>query len=227
MSSSNELIFPSDNEYGIPALLPQKDKSLGVQQPVIVWGSTARTVKQAGTICFYTDDYRFNALWQAPERALDSCAGAVVEPNYSIMDDTPAAVAIWHTYRKRWLARFLQDASLTVWVDLCVPLHFQHINLLGVPRTWGHYATAAWDSRVGDLDHELETARKHASGYPFCLLVYGGGSKVTQWVVKSQAEGNPIVRAGHRADARKRPGQGTRQKMARESILVDDSERLD
>lgn len=205
-----DLLFPSDNEYGIP-VLERQPQQLGVQAPVIVWGSTSRSVKDAGTICMYTDDYRFEALWRHPERLLASGAGAVVEPNYSIFNDTPVAVAIWYTYRKRWLARFWQNAGLTVWVDLCVPPHFQHINLLGVPRGWSNYATAAWDARVDDLALELQVAKTHAAGYPFTMMVYGGGRKVTLECAKLQALGEPIVRVGQRSDARKRPGQWTRE----------------
>lgn len=206
-----DLLFPSDNEYGIPSLLIQQQQ-LAVQAPVIVWGSTARDVRTAGTLCFYCDDYRFNALWSHPERVLDTGAGAVVEPNYSVLTDTPVAVALWHTYRKRWLGRFFQNAGMTVWVDLCCPVNLQHINLIGVPRGYQNYATAAWDARVDDLDHELETARNNAAGYPFSFLVYGGGRKVTQWASESQAKGNPVIRVGHRADARKRAGQWNREK---------------
>lgn len=206
-----DIIFPSDNEYGIPVLKKQ-EAGLGAESPVIVWGSTARSIKSAGTVCFYCDDYRFNALWSHPERLMDSGAGAVVECNYSIFDDTPMAVAIWHTFRKRWLARFWQEAGLNIWVDICVPPHYAAINLIGVPRGWGHYATAAWDSRVQDLDLELDVACNNAAGYPFTLLVYGGGSRVTQWCKESQADGKPIIRVGHRSDARKRHGQWNREK---------------
>ncbi len=216
MSNSNDLIYPSDNEYGIPMLLDQRDKPLGVQQPVIVWGSTARTVKDAGTICFWTDDYRFNALWNNPEKLLNSFAGAVVEPNYSVVDDSVPAVVIWNTYKKRWLARFWQEAGLVVWVDLCVPSHFQHINLLGVPRGFGQYATAAWDARAHEIEKEYAVAKRQAAGESFTLMVYGGGKKVTAVCARMQDEGKSIVRVAHRSDARPRAGQGTRERLSKE-----------
>lgn len=214
-----DLLFPTDNEYGIPSLLPQQP--VGVNAPVIVWGSTARDTKHAGTICFYCDDYRFAAVWDHPERVLASGAGAIVEPNYSVLDDTPMAVALWHTYRKRWLARYMQQAGLTVWVDLCVPSHFSAVNLIGVPRGWGQYATAAWDARVTDIEEELDVAKRHAAGYPFTLMVYGGGKRVTTECARLQAIGHPIVRVGHRSDARKRLGQGTRERLLTESNGID------
>ncbi len=215
-----DIIFPSDNEYGIPVLNKQS-ANFGVVAPVIVWGSTARTVKTAGTICYYCDDYRFNAIWQDPSRVLASGAGAVVEPNYSVFDDTPPAVAIWHTFRKRWLARFWQDAGMTVWVDICVSPHLQHINLLGVPRGWGHYATCAWDSRVSDLELELNVAKSHAAGYSYSVMVYGGGKKVGAECARLQALGHPIIRVGHRSDARKKVGQWNREHPA---IKSDESQ---
>lgn len=208
-----DIIYPSDNEYGIPVLKSQSHFSLGVEQPVIVWGSKSRSIKQAGTICFYTDDYRFNGVWNDPTTALLPGAGAYVEPNFSVFDSSPLATVIWQTYRKRWLARFLQEAGCTVFVDLCVPDHFAHVNLLGVPRGWQHYATAAWDARIADLELEYSVAKRHSAGYDFTLLVYGGGKMVTQWCAESQAKGYPVVRAGHRSDARKRPGEWTRKKQ--------------
>lgn len=201
----SDILWATDNEYGVPALiLGEADLTPpGVVAPVVVWGSTRRSSVKTGTLCFYTDDYRFAGLWNASELPR---AGAVCEPNYSVFADTPVAVAMWATYRKRWLARQWQADGATVWVDLCVAREHMWINLLGVPRGWQRYSTAAWDSRVNELDSELETARAHAAGYPFTLLVYGGGKAVREWCT-----GRPnVVHVGHRSDARKRPGQGSR-----------------
>ncbi len=206
----SDLLFPSDNEYGIP-VLEKQPLQLGVPQPVIVWGSTSRSIKNAGTLAYYTDDYRFEALWRRPEAALETGAGAAVECNFTITDSSPLAVVIWQTYRKRYLARFWQNAGISIYVDLCVPPHFQHINLLGVPRTWGQYATAAWDSRLADLELELKVAKSHAAGFPYSVIVYGGGKKVGTECARLQALGHPIIRVAHRSDARKKIGQWNRE----------------
>ncbi len=205
-----DLLFPSDNEYGIP-VLERQPQQLGLPQPVIVWGSTARSVKQSGCLAFFTDDYRFEALWRSPEAVLATGAGAAFECNFTITDSSPLAVVIWQTYRKRYLSRFWQNSGMSIWIDLCVPPHFQHINLLGVPRGFGQFCTSAWDSRIGDLELELEVARKHAAGYPYTVAVYGGGKKVGAECARLQALDYPIVRCAHRSDARKRAGQWTRE----------------
>jgi hypothetical protein len=211
-----DLLFPSDNEWGVPALTLGEPEAAppAVTAPIAVWGSTTRR-SQVATWCFYCDDYRFAGLWREPDAALIGGAGALVEPNYSVFDDSPAAVAIWAVYRKRWLAAYWQRAGASVWVDVCVAHRHAALNLLGVPRGWQRYATAGWDARVGDLDFELELCRRHAAGWPFTLMVYGGGQLVTEWCRRAD-----VVHVGHRADARKRPGEGTRRRLAREAKEV-------
>lgn len=202
-------IFPSDNEWGVPSLTLSHQEATppAVTAPVVVWGSTRRRRVDVGTWCFYADDYRFSAVWADPDAPLG--AGATVECNYSIFDDSPAAVALWAVYRKRWLAAYWQRAGAEVWVDLCVAQRHAALNLLGVPRGWQRYATAGWDSRVSDLDAEMQLASQHAAGWPFTLIVYGGGRAVTEWCL-----GRPnVVRVGHRSDARKRPGEGSRRRV--------------
>lgn len=203
-----DLLFPSDNEWGVPALALGAPElaAPSVQAPVHAWGSVSRS-SHAATWCFYVDDYRFDALWAKPDAPLATGAAALVEANFSVFDDSPAAVALWATYRKRWLSAYWQRAGASVWVDLCASHRHASLNLLGVPRGWQRFATAGWDSRVGDLDEELGLARRHAAGWPFTLLVYGGGAAVNEWC-NGRAE---VVHVGRRADARKRPGEGTRR----------------
>lgn len=202
-----DLLFPTDNEWGIPALTLGAPCSAPppVQAPFIPWGSVRRTA-HAATWCFYVDDYRFTNVWADPDAPLRTSAGALVECNFSVFDDSPAAVAIWAIYRKRWLSAYWQRAGVAVWVDLCVAPRHAALNLLGVPRGWQRYATAAWDARVGDLDGEFEVARGHAAGWPFTLLVYGGGKAVAEWCAQHPG----VVHVGHRSSDRHRPGESAR-----------------
>ncbi len=178
--------------------------------PLFVWGSVARSTR-AGTWAFYVDDYRFEALWRAPQRLVDKGSASAFEPNYSVFDDTPKAVAIWATYRKRYLAKYWQERGVRVWVDLCVSHRHSDISLLGVPRGWQRYCTAGFDARVGDLDFELRQARRHADGAPFTLAVYGGG-KLTQAWCKDRPS---VVHVPRWGAERKRPGEGSRRAAMR------------
>jgi hypothetical protein len=207
-----DLLFPSGNKWGVPdlQLMPERCAP-AVQAPLVAWGSVSRT-SHAGTWAFYVDDYRFAALWGDPEAPLRTGASAMVEANYSVYDDSPVAVALWAIYRKRWLAALWQRAGALVWVDLCVSRQHSDLTLLGVPAGWQRFATAGFDLRAGDLDHELETAVRHSAGAPFTLLVYGGGAETRAWC----AGRANVLHAPRAADQRKRPGEGTRRRLIRE-----------
>lgn len=208
-----ELVYPSDNEWGVPALsLEPEAHAPALDVPLVAWGTVSRSAR-AGTWAYYVDDYRFEALWRDPDAPLRSGATGVVEPNWSVFDDTPRAEALWAVYRKRWLACYWQRAGARVWVDLCVSHQHADLSLLGVPAGWQRYATAGWDGRLADLDVEAEQARERAAGHPHMLLVYGGGANTRAWCSRRPN----VVHCPRSADSRKRPGQGTREKTRREA----------
>lgn len=133
-----------------------------------------------GCWSFYVDDYRFAGLWENPGQVLTSSPAAVIEPNYSVFEQTPTAVAVWATYRKRWLARWWASAGARVWVDLNVSETHAALNLLGVPRGWQAYATRGYSERLADLEREHALAVSWGAGSA-TLLVYGGGRDVADW----------------------------------------------
>ena len=195
----------------IPELGPEASARAPVlDYPFFVWGSVPRSTR-AGTWSFYTDDYRFEALWQNPSKLVDQRSAAALEPNYSVFDDTPRAVAIWAIYRKRYLARHWQERGIRIWVDLCVSHKHSDLTLLGVPRGWQRYATRGFDARVSDLDFELRQARRHADGAPFALVVYGGGKATQAWCAKHPE----VIRVPAWNAARLRPGEGSRRAAMR------------
>jgi len=105
-----DVIYPSDNEYDIPSL----DIRMQATEVTLPWMTynSGRMKRQPGTFFFYTEDRMFEVVWKTPQRILDSQAVAVVEPNFSVYVTTPKALAIWNTYRKRWLARWWQAHGL-------------------------------------------------------------------------------------------------------------------
>lgn len=192
MWSSADWVYPSDNEYGIPSLRPQGRD--GLDLPLTAWGSVGRSLHMPGTWHFYVDDYRFEAIFTAPDKVIATLPRGVVEANSSIFDQTPRAVALWLIYRKRWLARYWQEQGLRVWVDTNVPYRFQQDNLIGVPAGWVHYATRGYDRRVEALDVEYSSAAERCGGEPMFAVV-GGGRKVAEWCA-----GRPVIHFPYTAD---------------------------
>lgn len=131
-----------------------------------------------GTWSFYTDDYKFTALWSDPRPVIRSGCAAVIEPNFSIYDDSPLAVALWALYRKRWLARYWQEHGIDIWVDLNASLRFKAYTLLGVPKGWRWFATRGYYDRPDDLRADYELACETAGTKEIEFVVAGGSRKL-------------------------------------------------
>lgn len=176
-----DAIWPTDNEWGIP-LLDATLCATAIVAPVIPWGAGAAARKRhnPGTWHFYTDDYRFDALWTDPSPVVNTGCMAVVEPNFSVYTDMPPAVALWHIYRKRWLARWWQSFGIRIFVDLNVAERHADLNLLGVPRGWKAYATRGYTDRLHATIREWERAVAHADTDNILFMVYGGGKAIKQ-----------------------------------------------
>jgi hypothetical protein len=172
-----DAIFPSDNEFEVPSL-DVKLQARHVELPLHKWGDTARTARLTGTYHFYTDDYKFNAIWADPNKIVSSGVGAIVEPNCSTNDQMPTAVGLFRIYQKRWIARYVQSFGIRVFVDLNVSDKFRAHNMLGVPKGWTAYATRGLDGSLHAVERDYELAREHAGADPLFLVV--GGSRVTK-----------------------------------------------
>lgn len=175
-----DYLYPTDNEYEVPVLLTD-NQPVHLELPFTPWGVEGRYKKGITTYHFYVDDYRFEALFKDPIKLLQSGCRAVVEPNCSIHDQTPVAYAIYQIYRKRYLARYLQECGLQVWVDLNVSIRFMEYNLLGIPKGYNAFFTRGVSGWEGHLDRCLEIARRISGKEHPNLCVYGGGADVEQW----------------------------------------------
>jgi hypothetical protein len=175
-----DCLFPTDNDFGIP-VLDLRYEAVFVDLPVRTWGSTSRNQKMPGTWHFYTDDYRFSALWTDPSPLINSLCVAAVECNFTTSEQMPAAVAIYRTYQKRWLARFWQAHGVRVFVDLNVAPEWYDLNLQGVPRGWRAYMTRGYADRLDSLDNEYCLACERAGTEDILFAVYGGGKPVAEW----------------------------------------------
>lgn len=175
-----DALYPTTNGLGIPELRPES-AATAILAPVCVWGSrqSRRTKWRGTTLCFFCDDHRFEALWADPSHLLETECRSIVEPNFSVYDQSPRVLALWQTYRKRYLARWWGDNGIKILVDLNVPRKYERINLLGVPRGWGAFSTHGYSERIGDLEHEYGVAARHHGGEAgLVFLCYGGGAKV-------------------------------------------------
>lgn len=174
-----DCLFPSNNEYGIPTL----DLSMCAEYcdlPVIGWGTQRRTDKMNGTWHFYVDDYRFNALWTKPDKLIATGCINLIEPNFSVYQQTPKALSIWQVYRKRWLSRYWQRNGIKIIVDMNVNKDYQDINIMGVPDGWYSFATRGYTDRWKDVIREYKTAGEIAGDNvgKLMFLVYGGGKTI-------------------------------------------------
>lgn len=181
-----ETVWPSDNVFGVPSLDAQQHAQTAVH-PITTWGSQGHTRHMGGTWHFYTHDYKFEPIWRKPAKVRASGANAIVEPNFSLTDQTPLWVALWHIGRKRWLGRYWQACGLKLFVDLNVDarlnqpseeLNGLRPNLLGVPLGYPSYASRAHGNRPEALDVEYEVAREWSGRTDPLFLVVGGGQRV-------------------------------------------------
>lgn len=173
-------LFASDNDWEIPTL----DDSMQAQEvaiPFLKYGEQARTLdmKGNGTVHFYTDDYKFAAIYEHPEKLYQHHPRNIVEPNFSLYLDMAPAFGLQAIYKKRVISRMMQDRGIRVFVDLNVAQKFIKLNLLGVPAGWRSFATRGYSDRLSGLELEYRIAEASAAqgGRKPLFVVYGGGSK--------------------------------------------------
>ena len=175
-----DFIYPSNNEFDIPTLKTD-NMPVHLELPINPWGAEARYKKGMMTYHFYVDDYRFEQLFKDPIKLLESGVHAIVEPNCSIHDQTPMAYAIYQTYRKRYLCRYLQDCGIKIWVDLNVSPHFEEINALGVPEGYNAFCTRGVTGWLNTTERHWEMAKRISGLEKPNMFVYGGGDEIHDW----------------------------------------------
>ena len=132
-----DCIFPTDNDAEVPLLrLDMQPKFCDI--PFLCFGEQKRTydMNGCGTLHFYTDDYRFQSVYEHPEKILQHNPATIVEPNFSLFNEMPVAFGMQAIYKKRFIARAMQERGIRVFVDLNVAAKFYKLNMLGVPFGW-------------------------------------------------------------------------------------------
>ena len=149
--------------------------------PFLCFGEQARTLNLQGngTVHFYTDDYRFSAVYEHPEKILQHHPRNIVEPNFSLYLDMAPAFGLQAVYKKRVVARMMQDKGIRIFVDLNVAQKFIKLNMIGVPKGWRAFCTRGYSDRLTGLELEYKLAEASASfsGRKPLFVCYGGGNK--------------------------------------------------
>jgi Domain of unknown function (DUF4417) len=107
-------LFPSDNEWGIPAL-----PAAGWLPARLVAYNARRQIETAGldaAVHFFLDDYRFEVCWSKPERAISrpQRLGAALTPDFSLWADMPLSMQLWQVYRSRWCGAWMLHHGIRV-----------------------------------------------------------------------------------------------------------------
>lgn len=178
-----DCLFPSNNPYDIPTLLPHT-QPIYVDVPLRPYGSEKRSKQGVGTYHFYVDDYRFEAIWDNPSAIIESGCKNIVEPNCSLYETTPISYGIFQIYKKRWIARFLQDYNINIFIDLNVTEKFASYNRMGIPEGYNAFFTRGYESRLNNLEKELVIAQEISGLDNPNLVVYGGGKKAKEFCYK-------------------------------------------
>lgn len=182
-SMFKDVLYESDNDFEIPNLL--KEMQAGkLELPLSPWGANSRLRKDVVTYHFYVDDYRFEALFKDPIKLLTSGCKAVVEPNCSCHDQTPIAWGIQLIYKKRWLARYLQECGIKVYADLNVSHKFIEYNKMGIPKGYNAFFTRGLDGWMESLKSDLQVAQEISGLERPNLVVYGGGEEIQDFCRK-------------------------------------------
>lgn len=205
-----DTLFPTDNDAEVPTLrMDMQAQELSI--PFLCWGEQKRTTDllRLGSMHFYTDDYRYTALYDHPEQILRANPRNIVEPNYSLFNDMPVSFALQRIYKKRWISRAMQERGIRIFVDLNVAQKFYKLNMLGVPMGWKSFCTRGYSERLENLEYEYEIAKNWAQGEEPLFVIYGGGAVCRRF---AQEHGciyvNPIVTTKKKLQALKKIHEG-------------------
>lgn len=174
-----DCLFESDNEWDVPTL-KLKMQADAVDLPFVQWGDVARRDVHRGTWHFYTDDNKFDVLWNDPTGPLQSKANTCVEPNFSTGPQFPRGQAMGLIHRKRWIARFWQEHGIRIIVDINIDPRLYDLILLGVPKGWRAWATRGMPKYIDYLYSSNEIACKHAGTDDILFVVYAGGKGIQE-----------------------------------------------
>lgn len=148
-------------------------------EPIVKWGSIARSSRMNGTYHHFCDDYKMTGHWKTPDKLPDSGCRVAVEPNYSTLPTSDPEHVRAGIFRKRSLAYYWQTRGVRIVADLNVDPVFRVANFEGIPRGWRAYAVRSQSgipAEVIEADHEAAVA--HAGTANLLFVVFGGWKRI-------------------------------------------------
>jgi len=128
------------------------------------WSKAKQLPKEGiGAIHFFTDDYRFEAAWNNPDRQLKRWHDAAIlcSPDFSLYRDHPLALQLWNTYRNRFMGRRFVEAG-----RVCIPtIGWSDEASYDFCFRGVEHRSAVIISTVGTQGSDEETKRLFLSGY--------------------------------------------------------------
>lgn len=134
--------FSTNPVTGIPVLLPRFSSELTL--PFVAWGSRSRYAAFTGTYHFFVDDFRFEALWNCPDKitGLNFKETILVEPDFSIPDDSDFPIFLYQLYRRRYLSRYWQSLGFRIIPNISAHSEFVSSVFDGISKDCQLYVTS-------------------------------------------------------------------------------------
>jgi hypothetical protein len=78
--------------------------------------SSEQEENKSKTVHFFLDDYKFDEVWNKPERELERLSqySQLLSPDFSVYTDMPSPLQIYNTFRNRWCASYWQFNRMAV-----------------------------------------------------------------------------------------------------------------
>lgn len=111
----NIAAFEADNDYGFPEVFPVTDRihcdhwiDFDTARRKSKTGAQRPCCNGTGGIHFYISDYKFNSVWEYPDRYIDMFKrfDYIIDTDFSLYYDFPVALQIFNKYRNHWLSAF-------------------------------------------------------------------------------------------------------------------------
>lgn len=232
---SADAIFSSSNKFDIPDLMPHM---LSTQVPHKLWAGKefgqpddltdylfmkdrlpGEWSPEGAVLGFYVFDKHFEHIWndcvKNVEELIGAGWGAVLSPDFSVLEDWPFPAKIWNYYRERWMSRFWQECGVPV-----IP------NVMGMYSKDDDWTVATLPTKIPVMSVQVRTAAsethmkkmavrslniniEHCN--PDSIIIYGGAES-RNWLEPNLPTGVEYVwlssvaalRAGNRKGTKKR-----------------------
>lgn len=127
---------------------------------------------------FFIDDYRFERLWNDPEKyvpVLKRYSG-VLSPDFSLYTDMPLPMQVWNSYRSKALASYWQRCGIDVIPTLCWSDERSHdFAFSGIPERSTVAVSTVGVARNKEACRLFEQGLREAIArlMPQCIVWYG------------------------------------------------------